>query len=190
MGRASRSKLQAAPALLKLDLGCGQNKREGFSGVDVAAVEGVDVVHDLLTFPWPFKPASVGEAHCSHFFEHIPGPLRGKWMDELYRVLVPNAQVTIIVPYYSSMRAAQDFTHAWPPVAESSFLYFNRQWRELNKLTHGAYALVCDFDFTYGYAVNNVWATKHEDARTHGVAHYLNVVDDLHVVLTKRATTP
>jgi hypothetical protein len=154
--------------------------------VDLHAASGVDQVVDLCAFPWPWADGSVAEVHSSHFVEHIPGRLRGRWFDELYRVLAVGARATLITPYHASMRAAQDFTHEWPPICEASYLYFNRSWREMNRLTHGAYDLACDFDFTYGYQVNGLWAGRNEEARAFALQHYLHVVDDLHVVLTKR----
>ena len=36
------------PKPLKLDLGCGLSKKEGFLGVDRRKFDGVDIVHDLL----------------------------------------------------------------------------------------------------------------------------------------------
>jgi hypothetical protein len=38
---------------MKLDLGCGTKKREGFVGVDSMTLPGVDVVVDLRITPWP-----------------------------------------------------------------------------------------------------------------------------------------
>jgi predicted SAM-dependent methyltransferase len=172
--------------LLKLDLGCGLNKREGFKGVDFVKGEGIDFVHDLFTLPWPFADNSVEEAHCSHFFEHVPHLLRGKFADELYRVLAPGGKATFITPYFQSIRATQDFTHEWPPVSPNSYLYFNKGWRDTNKLTHGHYDLKCDFDFTYGYSINGAWTTKAEEARNFAINHYNNVIDDLHVTLVSR----
>lgn len=184
--RKREKRREIVPLPLRLDLGCGDNKREGFQGVDLVKTPSTDVVCDLLALPWPWGNETVAEVHCSHFFEHIPGPLRGTWMDELYRVLVPSGTAMIIVPYAGSFRSIQDYTHAWPPVHESSFLYFNRAWREGNKLTHGAYALVCDFDFTYGYVMSPMWASRNDEARTFALMHYWNVAADLQVVLTKR----
>ena len=184
-----KSNLKTAPEpapLLKLDLGSGQSPREGFEGVDFVAAPGVKHVVDLLKFPWPWKDASVEEAHCSHFFEHVPQMLRGKFMDELHRVLVPEGKATFICPYYTSIRATQDFTHMWPPISPNTFLYFNKGWREQNKLTHGHYDLKCDFDFVYGYAINGNWAARNDEARNFAVQNYINAIDDLHVTLTKR----
>jgi len=188
MGKIA-AKLKSAPEpqpLLRLDLACGNNKKEGFKGVDFVKTDATDFVHDLLTFPWPFADASVEEAHSAHFFEHIPHMIRGKWMDELYRVLVPEGKVTIICPYYTSIRATQDFTHEWPPISANTFLYFNRGWRDQNKLTHGHYDLKCDFDFVYGYSINGNWAARNDEARNFAMTNYVNAIDDIHVTLTKR----
>lgn len=180
--RAARRHPVVGP--LKLDLGCGQNKRDGFLGVDIVLMPGIDVVHDLTVTPWPWKNESVGEVFSSHFLEHLDGPERVRVMDELWRVLVPGAQALIIVPYYSSMRASQDPYHKWPPLSEASFLYFNREWRKANKLDH--YPIHCDFDFSYGYGLAGDWGSRAQEARDFAVQHYINVVADLHVTMVKR----
>jgi predicted SAM-dependent methyltransferase len=188
MARAS-VKLKPAPEptpLLKLDLGCGANKREGFKGVDFVKTEQTDYVHDLFTFPWPFKDSSVEELHASHFFEHVPAKLRPKFMDEAYRVLVPEGKFTVITPYYTSVRATQDFTHEWPPLSQNSYLYFNKGWRDQNKLTHGHYDMKCDFDFVYGFIINAAWVARNDEARGFAMQNYVNSVDDLQVTLTSR----
>lgn len=187
--KKAAAKLQVVPEppkLLKLDLGSGQNCRDGFDGVDFVAGPGIKYVTNLLKFPWPFETDSVVEANCSHFFEHVPGLLRGKWMDELYRILAPDGTVTIVCPFYTSVRATQDFTHEWPPVSANSFLYFNKKWREDNKLTHGHYDLKCDFDFVYGYAISASWAARNDEARNFAFQHYGNSIDDIQLTLTSR----
>ncbi len=177
--------LAPAPAEpLKLDLACGQRKQPGFVGVDIVKTPQADVVHDLLSFPWPWADGSVGEVWCSHFFEHIPGRLRGKWMDELYRVLAPGGKAVITCPYFASMRATQDFTHEWPPISEASFLYFNKGWRQQNGLDH--YPVSCDFDFGYSFVMDAAWGTRADEARAFAMRHYQHVVMDVIVHLTKR----
>lgn len=174
----------------KLDLGCGQVPREGFTGVDIVKTGKAVIACNLMQFPWVdsedsgFATGSVEEVHCSHFFEHVPGPLRMAFMDELYRVLKDNAKATFITPYYSSMRAVQDPTHAWPPICEATYLYFNKSWRDANKLDH--YPVSCDFDFTYGYAIDPTWAVRAHDAQAFGLKHYMNTAGDIQVTLTKR----
>jgi ubiquinone/menaquinone biosynthesis C-methylase UbiE len=177
-------KKQKEPELLKLDLGAGDNPSPGFKGVDKYA-EKADYKFDLFKFPWPFKDGSVDELHSNQFFEHIPQNLRIPFMDECYRVLKVGAKFTVIAPYYTSMRAIQDPTHEWPPISEATFLYFNKKWREDNKLTH--YLGKCDFDFTYGYNISAEWNARNDEAKMFAIKHYNNVVTDIQVVLTKRA---
>ena len=169
---------------IKLDLACGANKREGFTGVDAYSLDGVDVVHDLRVTPWPWGDGSVAEVNCSHFLEHLSGSERVAFMNELHRILAPGAQATIITPYWNNMRAVQDPSHQWPPVSEGSYLYFNANWRKANGLEHYL-GLTCNFDFSYGYSISGEWANRNEEARAFAVRHYMNVVDDLHVTLTK-----
>src|SRR6267154_3511474 len=97
----------------------------------------VDVLKDIpnyLEYPWPYDDNSVKELTCGGVFEYIPGKLRGRFMDEVYRVLAPDGKAAFTVPYWNSARGAQDFRYEWPPLCEQSFLYFNKGWREANKL--------------------------------------------------------
>lgn len=179
----SKGRKQEVAGPLKLDLGCGANKREGFEGVDIAKIPGVNKVFDLRKTPWPWKDKSVNEIYCSQFFEHLTAPERIKFMEECYRILEPNGKLQIIVPVGDRM--FQDPTHQWPPVVVASFLYFNKGWIQSNKLEH-QHNYKCDFDFTYGWNVMPPWNTKHEEARNFAMSHYNNVLSDLYVNLVKR----
>src|ERR1051326_1395589 len=86
--------VETAP-LLKLDLGCGPNKKPGFLGVDRRAFDGVDVVTDL-TGPWPWADQSVEEIHMSHVLEHFTGKERVHIFNEMHRVLIKGGKATII----------------------------------------------------------------------------------------------
>jgi len=188
---------------LRLSLACGDNKPEGFKGVDIAPTASADYALDLLSFPWKqFADNSVEEIECSHFVEHIPhgdgyhDPFF-QFFDELYRILKPaefdpnNPNIAlkgfarITCPYYSSMRAWQDPTHQ-RAISEASFLYLNRQWRLDNKLNH--YPVTCDFDFSYGYVLQPEWQNRSQEAQAFAIQHYHNVVSDIQVLLTKRPT--
>jgi len=176
---------------LNLDLAAGQNKREGFKGVD--EWPGSDIVWDLFKFPYPFEDNSVDEIHCSHFIEHIPMEyieVNGRrkdmlfaFVDEVHRILKPGAKATLIFPCATSTRAFQDPTHR-RFIPEQTAYYFTKWWRDANKLDH--YNAECDFDFVTGQVINSNWQTRHQDARTFAYQHYWNVVDDLHFILTKK----
>lgn len=168
-----------------LDLGCGDNKisAEHF-GIDIAPTKAADAVLDLTQFPWPIDDEAADAIHCSHFFEHLTGAQRMPFMDECWRIMRPAMQMVIIVPYWSSMRAIQDPTHAWPPVCETSFLYFNKKWRDDNKLSH--YPIKCDWDFSYGYALDSDLMVRNMEFQQFATKHYIQAINDLQVTLTKR----
>jgi hypothetical protein len=114
----------------KLDLGSGSKKKEGFHGVDQYKMDGVDTVLKIGTAKWPFADNSIEEAYSSHFLEHLTAQERVHFYNELYRVLKAGAKATIITPHWASNRAYGDPTHQWPPVAEMSFYYLKKEWRE------------------------------------------------------------
>lgn len=174
---------EAPTEVIRIDLGCGQNKRDGFIGVDIAACEGVDVVHDLTVFPYPFADNSVDEVFSNHFIEHLSGEQMMQFMDELYRIMKVGAFATHVAPYYANMRAMQDPTHK-QFVSEATFLYYNAEWRKNNKLDH--YGIKCDFDYSYAYHMEPYWAMREESARAFALKHYMNVVNDIQVTIVKK----
>lgn len=186
---------------VRLSLACGDRKPEGFYGVDIAKTENVDFVQDLFKFPWSqFPDNSVDEIEISHFVEHIPhgdgyhDPFF-QFFDEIYRILKPaefdpnnpniatTGIVSIVSPYYSSVRAWWDPTHL-RAISEQSFLYLNKQWRVDNLLDH--YPVSCDFDFSYGYVLDPEWQNRSQEAQAFAIKHYNNVVSDIQVRLVKR----
>lgn len=115
---------------LRLDLGCGRSKKEGFIGVDCRQFEGVDVVHNLGLNVWPWEDNSVDEVNCSHLIEHLKPSERIHFANELCRVMKKGAKAAIITPHYASVRAYGDLTHEWPPVVTFWYLYLNKEWRD------------------------------------------------------------
>lgn len=94
---------------MKIDIGCGGSKREGFTGVDILKLPGVDVVHNLDEFPYPFADNSVDEIWMDQVLEHLKEPM--KTVEELHRIGKVGAKIHIGVPYFRSMYAAIDPTH-------------------------------------------------------------------------------
>lgn len=178
-----------APKPIKLDFGCGPNKREGFTGIDVRQFGGkVDIVLDIvercdgLFKKWPWDDESVDEAHTSHFVEHLTGDERVHFFNELYRVLKFGAQATIIVPSWTSERAYGDPTHKWPPFCGFSFFYMNKAWRDQNA-PHVGYT--CDFDFAGGNSLADPWGLRAAETQAFAQAHYLNVAQDILSTVSK-----
>lgn len=184
----TKRKEKAAPLApaepLKLDLGCGPNKRAGFLGVDAIDFVGVDEVVDLRKAPWPWADGSVGEAHASHFVEHLTAAERITFCNELYRVLVPGGTCQIIVPHWNSCRAYGDLTHQWPPVSEFWFYYLNKEWRAANAPHNVDYT--CDFHATWGYSMRPDLMVRNEEFRQFAMANYKEVCQDLIATITKK----
>lgn len=111
---------------IKLDIGCGQSKQEGFVGIDMDAHPNVDIVHDIEITPWPLPDESVLTAISSHVLEHI-NPHKGVFlrvMDEIWRVMKPGGQFAFVVPYAGSHGFYQDPTHC-NPINETTLMYFD-----------------------------------------------------------------
>lgn len=107
-------------------------------------------------------------------------------MDELHRIVIPDGKITIITPDSGSNRAIQDFTHEWPPICPETFLYFNKKWREDNKLTH--YPIKrADFDFGYSFSINPQYAGRSQEFLQGAIPTMRNIAADLTIVLTRRA---
>ena len=161
---------EAVKPPLNLDLGCGQNPRPGYEGVDLYGDKAMHKV-DLFKFPWPFADESVDAIHCSHFLEHVPAkeveerdlvtrspdgyhaahPIKPgflgqdmlfAFMDECWRIMKPGAWMEILVPSGRSDRAFQDPTHR-RFFMQATFLYFHAPWRKANGLDH--YRVRCNF---------------------------------------------
>ena len=94
---------------LKIDFGCGKSKKDGFIGVDILKLDGVDVVHDLTKRPYPFEDNVASEIYMDNVLEHLNQPL--KVIEELHRISKNNGKITIAVPYFRSHYATIDPTH-------------------------------------------------------------------------------
>ncbi len=146
---------------IRIDIGCGKNKREGFLGVDILPFEGVDVIMDAGNKKWPFEDNSVDEVHASHFVEHLLPKERIHFVNELQRVLknpvyqdgkLISGFATVITPHWASQRAYGDLTHTWPPVSEFWFYYLDKDWRAVNAPHNQDYK--CNLEVTWGYALH------------------------------------
>jgi SAM-dependent methyltransferase len=94
--------------IVRVDLGCGIHKPDGFIGVDVSFKPGVDVVADLnQSFPFPDNSVDFVRAHdvVEHLSDHI------HTMNEIWRICKSHALIDIRVPSTDGRGAFQDPTH-------------------------------------------------------------------------------
>lgn len=174
------STTSAAPSI-RLDLGCGIKKREGFIGVDVMALDGVDTVCDLGSDRWPWDDNSVDEAYSSHMIEHLTWPQRVHFINELYRVLKPGSKCTLKFPHWASALYYGDPTHK-EPMSEVAFLYWRKEWRN-SVGPHVPYT--CDFDVTWEYTLHQEIQALDEAQRLFAAKFYKEAIQEVEAWLTK-----
>jgi SAM-dependent methyltransferase len=109
-----------------LDIGCGRNKLPGSVGLDIVALDGVDVVHDLNTRPYPFEAESFDFIRIIHVIEHVESIV--ETMSEIYRIAKPNATVEIATPHHTDSSSWQDPTHRWH-LNSRSFDFFEEEFK-------------------------------------------------------------
>jgi hypothetical protein len=171
--------------MLKLNLGCGYKKEEGFVNVDEDEHAHPDVVHDISVTPWPFEENSVDEILLTHVLEHIapdPKDYLSFWK-EMYRVCVNDAAITIAVPYWRHDNFFHDPTHIRPitPVGIAMFDQVRNQTAILNNDGESKLGLRIGVDF-------ELMAVKYDIDSTSGevsTCHY-----KVRAVKPGRVTTP
>lgn len=119
-----------------LDVGCGARKVTGAIGVDRFSLPGVDVVHDLDIYPWPFANESFDRIVFCHSASHLQDI--AKTLKECYRLLRPGGIIEIIAPHYSSDNFNTDPTHR-----------IHLGYRSMNYF-------VCNVSFGYRYIDSNI----------------------------------
>ena len=110
---------------LLVDLGCGTRKKEGYLGVDVRQLPGVDVVVDLEK-GLPFEDNSVDGVYSNFMFEHVSN--LALLFQEVYRVCSNHAVVEIKVPHYQSVTQFKDPTHRSVVVPETIPYFSDANW--------------------------------------------------------------
>lgn len=92
----------------KLNIGCGNDIREGFINLDIADLQGVDIVCDIENSPLPFEDNTFEYVLCNDVLEHVDV---AKVLKEIHRVLKNDGIVEIRVPHFTSANNFIDPTH-------------------------------------------------------------------------------
>ena len=88
--------------MIKLDIGCGRRKEEGYIGLDKEPKPNIDVIGDIRALP--FKNNIADEIKCIHVLEHLNEDAWQGYYEiseaiaEFARVLKDDGKVIIEVP--------------------------------------------------------------------------------------------
>ena len=198
--RAARcaSRKLKAKLMLKLNLGCGLRRLEGYVNVDQAARSAADLLFDLETFPWPWGDASVGEIKLTHSLEHMGarGDVFFGIVKELYRVLAPEGRVEIAVPHPFCSAFVNDPTHVRAITPEILSLFSKKNCARFAEQNwpNTPLALYLDVDFDLLRVENKLtpyWAERYRSGALtqadldFACATYLNVVEEVTMLMVK-----
>ena len=153
---------------LKINLGCGTDIKKGWVNVDIAKLEGVDIVHNLNDLPLPFVDLSVAEIRCMDVLEHIQYI---PFLKDCLRILVPAGRMYISVPHFTACNNYDDPTHI-NRFSIKTLNYFCRNTYEGS--FRGYY-----FDFSFSQLVNPVivFETGFPFYHNHLIQWFVNLSD-------------
>ena len=131
---------------MKLQLGCMNQRIDGFSNVDIVPGPNVDFIMDAKQLD--FQTGSVEEIYASHILEHFQRTETQKALDEWSRVLVPGGILWLSVPSVEQLFKVYQKMGYWTEwldrvmhgdqEAPVSFHYRSFTWPILQGLLHNA----------------------------------------------------
>ncbi|MDP6567436.1 MAG: hypothetical protein QF578_21580 [Alphaproteobacteria bacterium] len=120
---------------MRLNLGCGFDRKPDWINVDKAPEAEPDELVDLEALPWPWPDDSVDEVLLRHVLEHL-GPTAESYLaiiKELWRICRAGAEVRVVVPHPRHDHFLNDPTHVRPITVHGLEMFSqkrNREWRD------------------------------------------------------------
>jgi len=87
---------------IRLNLGCGNDYKEGWLNCDFNRNNKIDMFVDLIDKTLPWADNSVDEILLDNVLEHIEKGAYFHFMDEIWRICKPGAIINIYVPHCTS----------------------------------------------------------------------------------------
>lgn len=156
---------------MRLHLGCGFDRRDGYINVDSWSGCHPDLLVDLDVFPWPFGDNSITQILARHVIEHLAPDFKSfaKLWREIYRISAPDCEIDIAVPYYKSNEYWSDPSHVrvYSPLTFSMLsLEENKRWQK-QSISNTVLAMQLGVDFQV-LSSNVVWQAHWQDALDRG----------------------
>lgn len=96
---------------MKLNLGCGNDLKEGYVNLDIVDYGG-NKIHDMNVVPYPFDDDTFDEIFCSHILEHVEN--FNRVITELHRIAKPDAAIIVYAPFFLNTKYFGDPDHKIP----------------------------------------------------------------------------
>lgn len=92
----------------KLHIGCGDEILPGYVNSDIIDLPGVDIVHNVMNFPWPWGDGSMDEIRAKDLIEHLPTHTSNyestiiKFIEQAHRILRPKGILWMQTPSWEA----------------------------------------------------------------------------------------
>jgi hypothetical protein len=137
---------------MKLNLGCGPRRLEGWLNIDTVAAFHPDRVIDLEMTPWDLPSDGAEEVLLNHVLEHLGGSTATflAVMGELYRVCCDRALIRINVPHPLHEHYRTDPSHVRPVTPQTLSMFSQAECDQAvavgSPMTPWAHILGVDFE--------------------------------------------
>jgi hypothetical protein len=178
--------------LLKLNLGCGEDRKPGYINVDKYG--NPDILHDLEEFPWPWEDNSVEEVLLQHVLEHLGETTEAYFsiIKEIYRICASGSRIDIIVPHPRHNDFIDDPTHVRVITPAGLSLFSKSQnddWIR-SGCSNSPLGMYLDVDFeviSTAWVLDPVWELVLKDKDdmiiSQAISRYNNVVKEIQIIL-------
>jgi ubiquinone/menaquinone biosynthesis C-methylase UbiE len=93
LGKKTRVPTELDMSSVRMDIGCGSNKKKNFLGVDLVKTKTADVVADVTTFP--VKDDCLDYVYSRRCIQHVKDDMQA--LQEIYRMLKFHGRLELIV---------------------------------------------------------------------------------------------
>lgn len=176
---------------VRLNIGAGNDSRDGYINHDFVKLPGIDITHDLNKYPWPWGDNSADKIIIMDVLEHLNDFVLA--MEEIYRILKPDGIVLIRVPYWNHSCAYIDPTHK-RGFHEQTFDFFDIEskiYSQRSYYTRARFRVVSKtFTLTPGYPYTKIPCIYIRNRFLSGVIgwfgnHVGNIISDVQVEMQK-----